>query len=54
MEQMTVTVLVLYYKEDKVCLFFLVNSESKQNLWHYINKFVAKDTAEVCTDSAKH
>lgn len=53
-EQMTVTVLGLYCKEDKVGLFFLVNLKSKLEFWSYINKFVAKDTTKVCTDSAKH
>lgn len=51
---MTVTVLGLYCKEDKVGLFFLVNLKSKLEFWSYINKFVGKDTTKVCTDSAKH
>lgn len=52
-EQMTTTVLGLYCKEDKIGVFFRVNSKSKAELWAYINKFVSKDTSRICTDSAK-
>lgn len=52
-EQMTITVLGLYCKEDKVGLFFRVNSKSKQELWPYIQKYVDFSTSRLCTDSAK-
>ncbi|KAL7294055.1 hypothetical protein TKK_0012093 [Trichogramma kaykai] len=52
-EQMTITVLGLYYKEDKIGLFFKVNAKSKKELWPYIKKYVHYETSRICTDSAK-
>lgn len=49
---MTTTVLGLYCKEDKVGLFFKVNSKSKRELWPYIQKYVDSTTSRICTDSA--
>ncbi|KAL7305616.1 hypothetical protein TKK_0002345 [Trichogramma kaykai] len=52
-EQMTIIVLGLYCKEDKIGLFFKVNSKSKANLWPYIRKYVDHETSRICTDSTK-
>lgn len=52
-EQMTITVFGLYCPEDKVGLFFRVNSKTKAELWAYISKFIDKDTSRICSDSAK-
>lgn len=35
-QQMTITVLGLYCKEDKTGLFFKVNNKSKKELWPYV------------------
>lgn len=50
---MTTTVLGLYCKEDSAGLFFRANPKSRAELWAYINKFLAKDTIRICTDSGK-
>ncbi|KAL7290007.1 hypothetical protein TKK_0015738 [Trichogramma kaykai] len=52
-EQMTIIVLGLYCKEDKIGLFFKVNAKSKSELWPYIQKYVHHETSRICTDSAK-
>lgn len=51
--QMSVIVFGLYCKEDKVGLFFRVNSKSKAELWPYVKKYVNDRTTRICTDSAK-
>lgn len=52
-EQMSLTVLGLYCKEEKVGVFFKVNSKRKSDLWPYIKKYVDQNTSYFCTDSAK-
>lgn len=52
-EQMTITVLGMYCKEDKTGLFFKVNSKSKADLWPYKKQYVDPTTTTICTDSAK-
>lgn len=50
---MTIVVLGLYCKEDKIGLFFKVNSKCKADLWPYIHKYVNQSTSRICTDSAR-
>ncbi|KAL7293178.1 hypothetical protein TKK_0013326 [Trichogramma kaykai] len=52
-EQMTITFLGLYCKEDKIGLFLKVNAKSKKELCPYIKKLLHYETSRTCTDSAK-
>lgn len=50
---MSVIVLGMYCKEDKLGRFFRVHAKSKAELWPYIKKNVNHNTEVVCTDCAK-